>query len=64
MIDNAGAWLAEMLPDVEIPGVDLVGKEGVLPVNIEMVDGWVVLRSTTLDPIAAAGTKSPEGDTN
>ena len=64
MIDNAGAWLAEMLPDVEIPGVDLVGKEGVLPVNVDMVDGWVVLRSTNLDATATAAKRSERNDTN
>ncbi len=44
-IDDAGAWLAEQLPDIEIPGLDLTGKRGVLPMNVQMVDGWVVFRS-------------------
>jgi hypothetical protein len=44
-IDDAGAWLANQLPAIEIPGIDLTGKAGILPLEIKMVDGWMVLRS-------------------
>jgi hypothetical protein len=64
MIDNAGAWLAEMLPDVEIPGVDLVGKEGVLPVDLEIIDDWVVLRSSNLDANVTTANSREESSTN
>lgn len=47
-IDNAGAWVSKMLPDVQLPGVDLSGKDGVLPISVEVVDGWVVFRSSNL----------------
>lgn len=58
MIDNAGAWLAEQLPDVEIPGLDLTGKDGVLPVDVRVIDGWIVLRSQDLKtPLAQASTQ-------
>ncbi|MDZ4656996.1 MAG: hypothetical protein SH868_05385 [Bythopirellula sp.] len=45
MIDDAGAWISEQLPEIEIPGLDLTGKQGVLPMNVEMIDGWVMFRS-------------------
>jgi hypothetical protein len=44
-IDDAGAWLADQLPAIEIPGIDLTGKAGILPMEVKMVDGWIVLRS-------------------
>ena len=50
MIDNAGAWVAEQLPEVGIPGIDLTGKQGVLPVNVQVVDGWVVVKTQNLKP--------------
>jgi hypothetical protein len=45
VIEDAGAWLAEMMPDGGMPGFDFVGKEGVLPVDVKLIKGWVVVRS-------------------
>jgi hypothetical protein len=59
MVDNAGAWLAEALPDVGLPGVDIVGEAGVVPINIKVIDGWVVIRSDSL-PLPTVAAKSPE----
>jgi hypothetical protein len=53
MIDDAGAWVADMLPDIEIPGLDLTGEDGVIPVNVNVVDGWVVFRSRDIKTPAA-----------
>jgi hypothetical protein len=58
MIDNASGWLAEKLPDVDFSRVDLLGKVGVLPINVQVIDGWVVLRSADLIATATAAKKS------
>jgi hypothetical protein len=57
LVDNAGAWLADALPDLGLPGVDIVGQDGVMPFNVKVVDGWVVVRSNnlTLPTVAAKG---------
>lgn len=59
IIDDAGTWLVEQLPGLQlpglqvpgmqlpsltIPGIDLASKSGVLPLEIKIVDGWVVVR--------------------
>ena len=59
-IDNAGAWLAEQLPDVGIPGVDLTGEDGVLPVNVQVIDGWVLIRSQNPETQADVQADSEE----
>jgi hypothetical protein len=59
-IDNAGAWLAEQLPDVGIPGVDLTGEDGVLPVNVQVIDGWVLIRSQNPDTQSTVQTDIEE----
>lgn len=38
------------LPDVDVPGVDLPGADLLPSMNIEMVDGWIVLRSPLAEP--------------
>lgn len=48
-IDNAGAWLAKQLSEMEIPGLDVTGDAGILPLEIKMVDGWVVLRTQAVN---------------
>lgn len=45
MLDNAGTWLQAQLPDLELPGIDLTGEEGVLPFDIQYREGWLVFRS-------------------
>jgi hypothetical protein len=59
MVDNAGAWLSEALPDVGLPGVDILGKAGVVPINFKIIDGWVLIRSDSL-PLPTVAAKSPE----
>lgn len=59
MMDNAGAWLAETLPDVGLPGVDIVGEAGVIPINVKVIDGWVVIRSNNI-PLPTVAAKSNE----
>ncbi len=61
MIDDAGAWVAEMLPDIKIPFIDLTGEDGVIPVNVEVVDGWVVFRSRDLKDPAGQNTTEESG---
>lgn len=62
LVDNAGAWIADALPDFGLPGVDIVGQDGVMPVNLKVVDGWVVLRSNNL-PLPAVAAKTNEKST-
>jgi hypothetical protein len=57
MVDNAGAWLAEALPDVGLPGVDIVGEAGVVPINVKVIDGWIVIRSDSM-PLPTVVAKS------
>jgi hypothetical protein len=45
LIDDASAWLTSQLPDIGIPGIDLLGGVGFLPMDIQVIDGWVLLRS-------------------
>jgi hypothetical protein len=59
IVDNAGAWLAEALPDVGLPGVDILGKVGVVPINVEVIDGWVVIRSDN-SPLPTVAAKNIE----
>jgi hypothetical protein len=55
IIGEAGTWLAEMLPHVQLPGVDIVGEAGMFPFNVKIVDDWVVIRSDDLPlPTVAA----------
>jgi hypothetical protein len=44
LIDHAGEWLSQQLPDVELPAVDPIGLS-VLPLNVEIVGDWLVVRS-------------------
>jgi hypothetical protein len=61
LIDDAGAWLANQLPAIEIPGIDLTGKAGILPMEVKTVDGWIVLRSQRANtPNAQARRESGE----
>jgi hypothetical protein len=59
LIDDAGAWLANQLPEIEIPGIDLTGKAGILPMEVRMVDGWVVLRSQSLTATNSHSQQEP-----
>jgi hypothetical protein len=59
LVDSAGAWIADALPDLGLPGVDIVGQDGVMPVNVKVIDGWVVLRSNNL-PLPTVAAKSDE----
>ena len=58
MIDDGGAWLSKMLPDLELPGIDVTGDQGLIPINVEVVDGWIVVRSQ------APAMKSAQADSH
>jgi hypothetical protein len=58
--EDAGAWLTKQLPSIGLPGIDLIGKAGILPMDIKMVDGWVVLRTQRSNAMAAQTQKVEE----
>lgn len=58
VLGDAGAWLSEKLPYVELPGVDL-GNLNALPFEMEMVKGWVVFRSKDLPTPTVQVTAKP-----
>jgi hypothetical protein len=62
LIDDAGAWLANQLPPIEIPGIDLTGQAGILPMEVKMVDGWMVLRSSRLNAKNSEAQRGPNKD--